>query len=319
MNSWSDQQEFLNEEHCHIFERTEHIPDRQEPGDSYKLYEMGYRAGDVILEIGTYNGRSAVVELEGALASRNLSTKPQYFGISPNIEGVWRTFNTIKKFGLNDYCLLFHGTLNEFVQEFSIQPTMVFFNGSYQYDDARNDLLLLKDFLVAGTPILCHNYTNRENETGGMGVRQAVNEFIGEGYAKFIGTFGCSIFMVATDQCGGVAIPRLSEQKFSERKAKIQEIGDFLCNSIEYIQTLESSLEQSQTHIQTLESSLERSRFRVQTLKSNLKRSRSRVQAVRSDLDRSQSLIQAMESSKFWKMRSIWFKIRKIFGLTAIS
>jgi hypothetical protein len=76
MMTWSDQQEFLTKEHHHIFERTQHIPGWQAPGDSYKLYEMGYRAGDIILEIGTYGGRSAVVELEGAMANSDRSAKP---------------------------------------------------------------------------------------------------------------------------------------------------------------------------------------------------------------------------------------------------
>ncbi len=39
------------------------------PGDSYKIYEMAHYCGDVILEIGTFSGRSAVVAVEGALSN----------------------------------------------------------------------------------------------------------------------------------------------------------------------------------------------------------------------------------------------------------
>jgi predicted O-methyltransferase YrrM len=44
---------------------------------------------------------------------------------------------------------------------------------------------------------------------------------------------------------------------------------------------------------------------------------RNRVQATAGQLRRSQELIRAMESSRFWKLRSGWFKIKKLVGLDA--
>ncbi|MBD2112305.1 MULTISPECIES: class I SAM-dependent methyltransferase [Cyanophyceae] len=293
MTTWTEQQHFLNEDHHSIFEKTKDIPGWQEPGDSYKLYEMGYRNGDVILEIGTYSGRSAVVELEGALANPDRSIKPQYFGIDLDIDGVLRTADTLEKFNLADYCLLFHGTLNSFVKKFSIQPTMVFVDADHRYEGVKSDLLLLKDYLVAGTPVLCHDYANPENETGEMGVRQAVNEFIREGYAEFVGTFGCSAFLLTTNQCGGVARPRLSAQEFSGCKADAA-IGQDL-------------------HQVKIE--LEQAQFRIQQVKTELEQAQSRIQQVKTELEQAQSRIQAMESSKFWKMRLAWLKVKKIFGV----
>ena len=39
------------------------------PGDTYKIYEMAHYCGDIILEIGKFSGRSAVVAVEGALSN----------------------------------------------------------------------------------------------------------------------------------------------------------------------------------------------------------------------------------------------------------
>jgi hypothetical protein len=70
--SWSNHQSiYLNEEHKNIYSKTEHLEGWQAVGDSLKLFEMGYYCGDVILEIGMYGGRSATVELLGALNNPN--------------------------------------------------------------------------------------------------------------------------------------------------------------------------------------------------------------------------------------------------------
>ena len=303
MTVWTTQQKFLNEEHHHIFKQTKDIPGWQEPGDSYKLYEMGYRVGDVILEIGTYGGRSAVVELQGALANPDTSTKPQYFGIDLDINGIWRTASTLEKFDLTNYCLLFHGTLSDFVQEFSIQPTMVFVDGDHRYEGVKNDLLLLKSFLVPGTPILCHDYKNPQNETGELGVRQAVNEFIQEGYGESVGTFGCSILLLATNQCDGVAISKMSAQEFAECKADLfWRIGK---NMYSGISSMRGQLQQSRAE-------LEQSQSRIQALEQQMKE---QLDQGGKELEKSQSRIQAMESSKFWKMRLAWFKVKNMLGI----
>jgi hypothetical protein len=67
--SWSRQELYVDPGHRSIFERTDNIPGWQMPGDTYKIYEMAHYCGDVILEIGTFSGRSAVVAIEGALSN----------------------------------------------------------------------------------------------------------------------------------------------------------------------------------------------------------------------------------------------------------
>jgi hypothetical protein len=86
--SWRASSKYVNSNHKEIFDQTKHLPGWQMEGDSYKLYEMGYFAGDVILEIGTFGDRSAVVELRGVLSNQNRAIKPQIFGIDVNINSI---------------------------------------------------------------------------------------------------------------------------------------------------------------------------------------------------------------------------------------
>jgi SAM-dependent methyltransferase len=221
-HEWSVTQEFLNHEHRQIFERTKDIPGWQAIGDSYRLFEMGYRAGDVILEIGVYGGRGAVVELLGALANPHRKSPPQYFGVDSDKQAILRTIPTLEKFGLSQYAMLYHGDLAGFCREFSIRPSMVFVDGDHSYQGVRKDLELLGTFLAPGTPVLCHDFTNPENETGQLGVRQAVTEFIKAGKAEFGGIFGCSAFLIMGSNAQGQRSEPWPQDEWEIRQATLR-------------------------------------------------------------------------------------------------
>jgi predicted O-methyltransferase YrrM len=220
--SWSAFSDFINIEHEDIFSQTKMIPGWQMFGDTYKLYEMGYFAGDIILEIGTYGGRSAVVEIKGALANTRRRRPPQYFGIDLDMRAISRTYASLEQEKLHGYALLFYGDLKAFVKEFSITPTMVFVDGDHKYDGVKKDLGILSDILPPGVPVLCHDYLNPENETGEYGIRQAVTEWEDEGFAEFYNCFGCSVLMVTTDKCKGQAkTSPLSQKDFLNRRGQL--------------------------------------------------------------------------------------------------
>lgn len=182
---------FLAEDHRLSFERTSHIPGWQTPGDTFKLYEMGYHAGDVILEIGSFGGRSATAALRGALANRARNQRPAYYGIDIEADSIARTRGYLASENLGSYCNLFHGVLADFVQRWSITPTMVFLDGDHSYAGVKKDLALLRDYVRAGTPILVHDYLNDENRTGKIGVRRAADEWASAGHGRFMGCHGC--------------------------------------------------------------------------------------------------------------------------------
>jgi hypothetical protein len=210
--SWTGNRDFINDEHRGIFAATKNIPGWQMEGDTYKLYEMGYFAGDVILEIGTYGGRSAVVELAGALKS---FPKPQFFGIDVNRKMIRSTHKTLCRFNMSEHALLYHGTLQTFMREVSIEPTMCFVDGDHRYEGVKRDLYSLSELLRPGVPVLCHDYLNPENDTGAYGIRKAANEWEEKGYAEFYGVFGCSALFVTSEKCRGRKAD-YSEESFSE-------------------------------------------------------------------------------------------------------
>ena len=201
--SWTcpaDTAPFLNREHRAIFDRTADLPGWQTPGDSFKLYEMGYHAGDVILEIGTFGGRSATVALRGALANPARTQPPQFYGIDIMDDSITRTRQILAEEYLGQYCHLHHGVLREFVQRWQITPTMVFLDGDHRYEGCKADLELLSAYLRPGTPVLVHDYLNVENGTEAVGVMQAAQEWSAAGGGRFIGCFGCcALYLVGRD------------------------------------------------------------------------------------------------------------------------
>ena len=156
--SWPGADTFISEQHARIFEQTSQLPGWQTPGDSFKLYEMGFNVGDVILEIGTFGGRSATVTLRGALANPARTQRPKFYGIDIMDDSITRTRQILAGEMLGSYCHLFHGVLQDFVQRWEITPTMVFLDGDHSYEGVVADLKTLSAYLKPGTPILMHDF-----------------------------------------------------------------------------------------------------------------------------------------------------------------
>lgn len=222
--SWSggqvDAEGFLSEEHRGIYEACKDLPGWQDPQDSQKLYEMAYWSGSVILEIGVFGGRSAVIELRGAMAGardRGLP-EPQFFGVDVDPGAMYRGRDTIGGAGLLHRALLYHGNLEQFLRDLPIVPTMVFVDGDHRYEGCKRDLEILSRWLAPGTPVLCHDYYGIED------VRRAVDEWIvPEAYDK-MGQFAGAMLLRATGRRSRWTRPRgLSEGVFGATRAALLE------------------------------------------------------------------------------------------------
>ncbi len=198
------------------------MPGWQAEHDSFKLFEMGYYCGDVILEIGVYSGRSAAVSLLGAL-SNPMRTTPRYFGIDIELEAVVCGTQHLAAMGLADHAILFCGDANQFLSQISLTPTMVFVDGDHSYEGTKGDLTALTPLLAPGTPVLCHDWHRptsgvnvdldaietppTKNEVVGenmwIGVQKATNEWVRDGFATYAGAFGCCALFVTSSKCGG--------------------------------------------------------------------------------------------------------------------
>ncbi len=308
---WEVNQTFVTPDHEGIFEQTQHIPGWQDPGDSWKLYEMGYNAGDVILEIGIWGGRSTVVELQGALARTPPPAQaPQYYGVDISLDSIWRTQNTLDQHRLSPYALLYHGDLSQFLAAFAIQPTMVFLDGDHTHAGVKQDLQLLARAIAPGTPVLCHDYSNPRNKTGEYGVDTAVNEFVAAGYATMIGEFGCSALLKMSDACQGQSGSKLSDLEFAQHKvANLEAAGLALYNALQASNAAQTThreeINQLHTYLEDLKAQRQQAEVNHQQ----------QQQATQQVLTAAQNRLNAMETSKFWQLRSRWFQVKRLLGL----
>ncbi|MDP5338356.1 MAG: glycosyltransferase [Nodularia sp. (in: cyanobacteria)] len=86
------------------------------------------------------------------------------------------------------------------------------------------------------------------------------------------------------------------------------------------LQQTQSELEQSQFQLQHTQRELEKSQFQQKKIETECERSQSQLQQTQRELEFANSTIAAMHTSKFWKLRTFWFKIKEtvkkyIFGI----
>jgi hypothetical protein len=214
--SWSGTQQYLNAEHEKIGELTAGIAGWQSQGDAYKLYEIAYHAGDVMLEIGTYSGKSAVIEILGSRANPHRK-RTRWFGIDLNPDAVHRTQATLATWNLTPHAHLFQGDLRAFIEAHVISPSMVFVDGDHSYAGVKQDIALLSKFLGRDVPVLFHDYLNPNTE----GVQRACDEWEKTGHVEFLGCFGCSaLFVTIRGRPGFVSLWRKFKSLFGRRKRR---------------------------------------------------------------------------------------------------
>jgi glycosyltransferase involved in cell wall biosynthesis len=85
-----------------------------------------------------------------------------------------------------------------------------------------------------------------------------------------------------------------------------------LCSQL---QQTESQLGQAQFQLGQAQFQHQQTQSQLQQIQVQLERSQSQLQHTQEELERSQTLILAMESSKFWKLRSAWFKLKRAIGI----
>jgi Methyltransferase domain len=215
--SWSANPGYLNAGHRSVYGETKDIPGWQMEHDTYKLYEVAHFAGDVILDLGAFGGRSSVVALKGASGNPSRSVRPQVFSLDVEPAAIERSHESLNAFGLERSVLLFLGGIEAFFAAFDVGPTMVFVDADHRYEGVKRDLDVLSRSLAPGIPVLCHDYLNAENDTGEYGVRRAATEWEQAGHVRYLGAFGCSALFVTTEQCRG-RTRRLPDEEFERRR-----------------------------------------------------------------------------------------------------
>ena len=92
------------------------------------------------------------------------------------------------------------------------------------------------------------------------------------------------------------------------------------------LQLTQSELVESQSQLQLTQSELENSKLQLQQTQSKLKNSKLQLQQTQSELENSNSQVYGlqttttwMETSKFWRLRKLWFKLKRILLTPAID
>ncbi|MEG4318966.1 MULTISPECIES: methyltransferase [unclassified Microcoleus] len=81
------------------------------------------------------------------------------------------------------------------------------------------------------------------------------------------------------------------------------------------LETSHAKLEESQNQLISVHSQLEQTQSQLVSLQMQLDKTENMLINVKKKLEQSQSRVVAMESSKFWKLRSAWFQVRRSLGL----
>jgi O-antigen biosynthesis protein len=80
-------------------------------------------------------------------------------------------------------------------------------------------------------------------------------------------------------------------------------------------QSTQSELERSQSQAQHLQVELKQSQVHLSQTQTELNQAQAQLQQTQTEVGRSQATISGMESSKFWQLRTAWFRFKKAVGL----
>ncbi|MCW5314789.1 methyltransferase domain-containing protein [Nostoc sp. KVJ3] len=106
--------------------------------------------------------------------------------------------------------------------------------------------------------------------------------------------------------------------KSEECKANYDNLQINLLRNVEtqsQLQQTQSQLQQTQSQLQQTQSQLQQTQSQLQQTQSQLQQTQSQLQQTQSQLQQTEERIAAIESSKFWKIRQAWFRIKQRIGL----
>ncbi len=204
-SSWPAGTPYLSPEHEGIAAATAGLERWAHDGEAFKLYEAGYHAGDVILEVGLGSGRAATLALRGALAHPGRTLAPQYFSVVTDAERMTRLRQVLAAQDLDEHVHLFQGDLAAFIARWDIAPTLVVLDGRTAPEKLAADLTRLTDWLRDGTPVLVLNFSPRDETGTSPQLRKVLMEWEGADQARFMGCFGQASLYVTTK----ISLPRV--------------------------------------------------------------------------------------------------------------
>ena len=109
------------------------------------------------------------------------------------------------------------------------------------------------------------------------------------------------------------------QSKLSEKNAELEQVRNQVQTQLEQTHNrlgqTQSQLEQTHNQLGQTQSQLEHTQNQLGQTQNQLGQTQAELASSQNQLQQSQEMIQAMETSKFWQIRTQWFKIKKAFGL----
>ncbi|NET57419.1 MAG: class I SAM-dependent methyltransferase [Symploca sp. SIO2E6] len=87
-----------------------------------------------------------------------------------------------------------------------------------------------------------------------------------------------------------------------------------LYNTREELQQTQANFEQTQSQLQQAQSQLQQTQVNFEQTQSQLQQTQANFEQTQSQLQQAQATITGMESSKFWKLRQGWFRLKQSLG-----
>lgn len=141
----------------------------------FRCAKKGYGFGSIV-EIGSFKGKTTIAL---ALGSK-FKKREKVYSIDPQENaGIRQIFlDNIHKAKINDYVIIKFKKSQDAVADFNSPIRLLFIDGCHEYESAKQDILLWKDYLIEGGIIAVHDYLPDNHPSYLAGVNKAVNECI---------------------------------------------------------------------------------------------------------------------------------------------
>ena len=138
---------------------------------------------------------------------------------------------------------------------------------------------------------------------------------------KAINNYGAE-WILETCTVKSLVSKRKSQSLLGSTQAKIKLIETQLASAhIEWEQSqnklmiTQTELQETQTQLISAHTQLEQTQNQLISVQTQLEKTENQLINLKQELEKAQNRVLAMETSKFWKLRSTWFKVRRKLGL----
>lgn len=104
-------------------------------------------------------------------------------------------------------------------------------------------------------------------------------------------------------------------EELKRSQAELESVQTQLSQTQQQLARSQAQLLQTQTQLQQAQARWSETQTQYQQAQEEWGKTQTQLQQALQAWEESQNIIKAMETSKFWKLRKIWFKIKRVLGL----